>query len=65
MCMLTVSVEDGSHGPGPMTKIAMFEIDVKTGKMLTDLKVIWEGTGGIWPEGPHIYRKDGSVKLVL
>lgn len=22
------------------------------------LRVIWRGTGGVWPEGPHLYRRD-------
>jgi len=44
----------GSKSPGPETKIVLFEIDVKTGKKLTDEKELWHGTGGIYPEGPHI-----------
>lgn len=48
----------GSAAPGPMTTIKLFEIDVSTGKKLSDEKIIWRGTGGIWPEGPHIYKKD-------
>ncbi len=27
-------------------------------------RVIWKGTGGIWPEAPHLYRRDGSYYLV-
>lgn len=48
----------GSAAPGPMTTIKLFEVDVNTGQKLSDEKVIWRGTGGIWPEGPHIYQKD-------
>jgi xylan 1,4-beta-xylosidase len=35
------------------------EIDVKTGKFLSEGRKIWNGTGGRYPEGPHIYKKDG------
>ncbi|ORY07380.1 putative xylosidase/arabinosidase [Clohesyomyces aquaticus] len=55
----------GSAGPGPMTKIHLFEVDIKTGEKLTDEKKIWDGTGGIYPEGPHIYVKDGWYYLVI
>lgn len=48
----------GSAAPGPMTTIKIFEIDDTTGQKLSDEKVIWKGTGGIWPEGPHIYRNN-------
>jgi xylan 1,4-beta-xylosidase len=27
-------------------------------------RVIWRGTGGIWPEAPHLYRRGGSYYLV-
>lgn len=49
----------GSRGPGPGTTINQFELDVKTGKKLSEERTIWKGTGGIYPEGPHIYKKDG------
>ncbi|EXJ68777.1 murein transglycosylase [Cladophialophora psammophila CBS 110553] len=55
----------GSAAPGPMTTIKMFEIDVKTGSKLSGEELIWRGTGGIWPEGPHIYRKDDWWYLVI
>lgn len=55
----------GSAGPGPMTKIHLFEVDLKTGKKLSEEKKIWDGTGGIYPEGPHIYKKDGFFYLVI
>ncbi|KAF2128769.1 glycoside hydrolase family 43 protein [Dothidotthia symphoricarpi CBS 119687] len=45
----------GSAYPGPSTRIALFEIDLATGKKLSKEIDIWTGTGGIYPEGPHIY----------
>ena len=38
--------------------IWLCEIDPKTGKTLTPSRRIWNGTGGRYPEGPHIYKKD-------
>lgn len=41
------------------------EIDPKTGKRLTPVRHVWEGTGGRYAEGPHIYKKDGWYYLLL
>ncbi len=40
------------------------EIDIKTGKFISQGVKIWNGTGGRYPEGPHIYRKDGYYYLM-
>ena len=45
--------------------IRLSEIDIKTGKKLTESKVIWNGTGGRYPEAPHIYKKDGWYYLMI
>lgn len=45
--------------------LVLCEIDIKTGKRLTESKVIWNGTGGRYPEGPHIYKKDGYYYLMI
>ncbi|USP76375.1 glycoside hydrolase family 43 protein [Curvularia clavata] len=55
----------GSKSPGPSTKITLFEIDVQTGKKLSEEKQLWHGTGGIYPEGPHIYFRDGYYYLMI
>ncbi|KAJ2931101.1 hypothetical protein H1R20_g5997, partial [Candolleomyces eurysporus] len=39
------------------------QIDLDTGK-IGEWKLIWEGTGGMAPEGPHIYKKDGWYYLL-
>ncbi|MEI8086472.1 MAG: glycoside hydrolase family 43 protein [Paludibacter sp.] len=39
------------------------EIDIKTGKRLTEPKIIWKGSGGSYVEGPHMYKKDGYYYL--
>lgn len=49
----------------PDNAITLCEIDKTTGKQLTDSKVIWRGTGGRYPEGPHIYKKDNYYYLLI
>lgn len=45
--------------------INLCEIDPMTGKQLTPSRKIWNGTGGRYPEGPHIYKKDGWYYLLI
>jgi alpha-N-arabinofuranosidase len=40
------------------------EIDIKTGKRLTEPKMLWHGSGGCYVEGPHIYKRDGWYYLL-
>lgn len=42
----------------------LLDVDLESGQVInsTDL---WSGTGGVAPEGPHIYRKDGYYYLSL
>ncbi|WP_372661824.1 glycoside hydrolase family 43 protein [Cohnella sp.] len=35
---------------------AQSRIDLKTGKRLSELTFLWNGTGGQYPEAPHLYR---------
>ena len=49
--------------PGNM--ITLCEIDPKTGKQLTPSRHLWGGTGERYPEGPHIYKKDGWYYLLI
>jgi len=52
--------------PGDATQgIILMEIDIKTGKLLSAPKTIWQGTGGRYPEGPHIYKKDNWYYLMI
>ncbi|RYP49080.1 hypothetical protein DL768_005138 [Monosporascus sp. mg162] len=41
------------------------EIDLETGELSQPPINIWNGTGGAWPEGPHIYKKDGWYYLLI
>ena len=46
------------------SEMILFEIDLKTGKLLTEGRKVWNGTGGRYAEGPHIYKKDGYYYLM-
>jgi len=40
-------------------------IDIKTGKLLSEPKLIWKGTGGRFPEAPHLYKINEWYYLML
>jgi len=52
--------QGGRHGC-----TAQSAINLKTGKLEGELKEIWRGTGGIWPEGPHLYKINGKYYLMI
>lgn len=45
--------------------IKICEIDVETGKKIGEIHHLGTGLGGRYPEGPHIYKKDGYYYLML
>lgn len=49
----------------PGNCIYLSEINPLTGEQITHPKPIWGGTGGRYPEGPHIYKKDGYYYLLI
>lgn len=49
----------------PKNTIYLCEINPLTGERLSPSKAIWTGTGGRYPEAPHIYKKDGWYYLLL
>jgi len=49
----------------PENTIYLSEINPATGEQLTVSKPIWGGTGGRYPEAPHIYKKDGWYYLMI
>lgn len=49
----------------PDDTIWLCEINPVTGEQLTESKALWQGTGGRYPEGPHIYKKDGFYYLLI
>lgn len=42
----------------------LYEVDIETGKFLTEGRKVWWSTGGRYSEGPHIYKKDGFYYLM-
>lgn len=55
----------GTGGSGEQPGIYQAELNPDTGAVLTERRQIWTGTGGSFPEGPHIYRKDGWYYLLI
>ncbi|KAF6812511.1 Xylosidase/arabinosidase [Colletotrichum plurivorum] len=55
----------GSATPGPWTKIRCFEINIETGEKLSEERTLWTGTGGVYPEGPHLYKRNGWYYLLI
>jgi len=45
--------------------ILLQEISLETGELSQPPLSIWNGTGGVWPEGPHLYKKDGWYYLMI
>ena len=45
--------------------IAQAEVDVTTGRLLSPTRFLWGGTGGRYPEAPHLYRIHGMYYLLL
>ena len=44
-------------------RVYQARIDPATGTLREPMRVIWEGTGGIWPEGAHVYKMKGRYYL--
>ncbi|MBN1416240.1 MAG: family 43 glycosylhydrolase [Bacteroidales bacterium] len=53
------------HAGGENGYIAQRTIDLATGQLQGSLQNIWEGTGGIWPEGPHLYKINDTYYLMI
>ncbi|OLN81758.1 Non-reducing end alpha-L-arabinofuranosidase BoGH43A 6 [Colletotrichum chlorophyti] len=49
----------------PATVIRQAEIDLNTGKYLSELRDIWTGSGDKVPEGPHLYKRNGAYWLLI
>lgn len=45
--------------------IRITEIDINTGQKLSEERLVWGGTGGRFPEAPHVYKKDGYYYLMI
>ncbi|AOZ93067.1 glycoside hydrolase family 43 protein [Paenibacillus crassostreae] len=51
------------NGTDVESHIIQYEIDIKTGKALSEPVVVARGDGGVWTEGPHLYRMKGFYYL--
>jgi xylan 1,4-beta-xylosidase len=49
----------------PERGIYQCEIDITTGARLSETRLIWRGTGGSYPEAPHLFRRGGYYYLVI
>jgi alpha-N-arabinofuranosidase len=54
-----------SNGDGPETGIYQCEIDIHSGAQLTETRYIWSGTGGRYPEAPHLYHIGDFYYLMI
>lgn len=62
--------EDGTiyycrHVGGADGYVGITTLDLKTGKLEGELRKAWEGMGGVWAEGPHIYKVSGNYYLMI
>ena len=61
----------GNHQPSDPsfsgeTEIWMQELDPKNFQLIGQRFYAWRGAcGGVWAEGPHIYKKDGNYYLLI
>jgi xylan 1,4-beta-xylosidase len=45
--------------------IQQVRIDPASGKLLEEPRSLWSGTGGMFPEAPHLYEIDGAWYLMI
>ena len=51
---------DGEHGYSGQQIL-----NLQTGQLEGGRKELWRGTGGVWPEGPHLYKINGKYYLMI
>lgn len=55
-CYITFSglaLNDDLSGHAAITQV---KVDLVTGELLEPVRGLWEGSGGMFPEGPHLYK---------
>ncbi|HOP97113.1 MAG TPA: glycoside hydrolase family 43 protein [Verrucomicrobiota bacterium] len=40
-------------------------LNLEMGRLEGELKELWRGTGGVWPEGPHLYKVQEKYYLMI
>jgi beta-xylosidase len=61
----TVYLTGQGSAPGRTRGIYQTRLDVKTGKLLDPLRLVWDRTGTRYPEGPHLYKIEGRYYLMI
>ena len=51
------------EGYGSQSHVIQYRIDIQTGRLLGDKKIIWQGSGGGLTEGPHLYKINNTYYL--
>jgi alpha-N-arabinofuranosidase len=46
-------------------RVQQFKVDVATGMALDDAKAVWPGTGGQYPEAPHLFKIGETYYLTM
>lgn len=46
-------------------EIYIRELDLQKGQLVGDPIKLWAGTGGAYPEGPHLYKRNGWYYLLM
>ena len=54
-----------NEGMGGKRGIVAGEIDINTGKLIGEKKLIWTGTVGRSAEAPHLYKHNGYYYLII
>lgn len=52
-------------GWAPVRGIYQSEINIKTGEVIGEPKFIWAGTGGAYPESPHLFKRGSYYYLTI
>ncbi|MCL2514816.1 MAG: glycoside hydrolase family 43 protein [Microbacteriaceae bacterium] len=52
-------------GIGTHHGIRQADVDLATGELLSETRQLWSGSGFMFPEGPHLYRRDGFWYLLI
>jgi len=50
---------------GNKTEIWISKFNIQTFQLEGKKYPLWQGTGGAFPEGPHVYKKDGMYYLLI
>jgi xylan 1,4-beta-xylosidase len=50
---------------GGKTELWISKFNIETFQLEGDIHALWQGTGGVFPEGPHLYKKEGRHYLVI